>query len=1672
MKIALNNIPMTIVVVLTLGLFGCTNPPSVPYTSPANGAFNVPVNTTVEVAFTTAMDPSSATDPGSWSIVASQSGTHSAVGALDADQRVLTLTLDEPFQQGESVTVTITEAVKTSVFIPIDPIVIQFTTEGAGASSDDFNPADDEFSLFQMSPVTETRSIPLRPSLTANFDLPYQVTSAASAVSAHGTRTGSRELQFSHPGQVGDLADALQILLQGNSPELHPGEWLQVTFTNSLLSEIQAEEDEPRFLVPYVARFRARLGHATGGLGPREVLSAAGTSPILMAEAGEFLPYAGLEMLIVRPTGEIDLLRRGVSGEASSWVVQSQMQLDSTPICAILLDLDGDSRSEAVVACADGTLRTIGVQGQDLAEEADPVDLQGVIADTIAWTELDGDGLPDLLLGSADGLRVLRLIVTLDPSTFEFVEEWVVTGLMPLGGPVQSIEVADFDRDGRIDALVSAGDGYLLRGAGNGGFLESAILSPAPQGEVALGDVNGDGWVDAVAVAATGLSIHLHPGSMPQELWEGIPFLTGGAVQDLAVTEVDGDPVAIDDIVVLQDGSSDGLTLIRRLSADLGDSQIVSLEAPQNPSAASLTLVDSDGDHGTDILLTLSEANAAGTASLWRSAAVVSVDDSTLVYTMPSQVAVGPGESQVSIPLTADFEQNVSQFNIAIEFDQSLLQMVRIEADPANFPYGSVTVNEYIDQAEGIAAAELEINGYLPAGNDVPVARIVFQPQPSMLGEASYQLADGLLIDGVSWSNQSILHGDGALVSAEISGAQGVVSIESTTPSPEDLVCTPSSSGGVDEVLLEWTNPATYDSSGGIEITRDGSLIASLSGTDSSFTDPFPGSGSSVYAVTGISAGIASVPVSCEVVLIPAPVLQCQRLVSLPSTVFLSWGFVSGTSSWELRRDGNVVIQLGASQLSFNDPTDLNAHDYELRSVQVGQQASAPAHCSVDDAGGSGTVDPTDVTSALVGDDDVRITWFNGESYDHIDIFANGLLAASLPGNSTQYVANDLLPGAVQFTVQCFGDGGSSNAVAAPVVDVPLAPPASFECQSLGSDVELNWQNGPTNFDYDEVVVERSGPGGTDFFSLPGTSTSYVDAAGAGDWTYTVVGYFFNEGVNHAAPGAACGVSNIERVFYDSSTVVLGRPFSIDLQGQLLEQVSGWSLVLDYDSSRLQDISVFVPGVTPTGVSTTDEPLGTFAGLRRLTVAVEGASTGPSSDAILATISGSIPADFSLIGSALCHLVSATIEPASGGSPSSPTLSDGGVIVSGNALFVEPAILNPGEEIVVWARGVWLQPLTGYSVVLQWDPSILTCLEVSNIGTVGEDLSGPFSAFFSGIDASAGTAFGSVISAFSSITPSLDSELGYFRFMVSPSAPMGLTTEMLFGEHLTANSSITNIFVDDLATSITPTTVGAEFVVLSDSQPPTLLSISPTSGPATGGTEVLFNGNGFTPDTGVFFGSEPASSVVVVDVGTILATTPAGVSGSVDVSVFTVNGSATLSQAFEYYETSVSGYDPAQSALCGMIEMTVTGSGLPPTLEVLFGSVPSPSVEVAADGNSATVVVPSSYDAGVVDLVFVDGSGTTMQTFVGGFTYIDDGIFLRGDATCDGSVNIADVAAIAGYVAGAGVAPIILDSADIDDNGVVHIGDAVLLASFLFSGGAPPALPFPDAGTDPTADGL
>ncbi|NGN39688.1 autotransporter domain-containing protein [Mesorhizobium sp. CGMCC 1.15528] len=88
--------------------------------------------------------------------------------------------------------------------------------------------------------------------------------------------------------------------------------------------------------------------------------------------------------------------------------------------------------------------------------------------------------------------------------------------------------------------------------------------------------------------------------------------------------------------------------------------------------------------------------------------------------------------------------------------------------------------------------------------------------------------------------------------------------------------------------------------------------------------------------------------------------------------------------------------------------------------------------------------------------------------------------------------------------------------------------------------------------------------------------------------------------------------------------------------------------------------------------------------------------------------------------------------------------------------------------------------------------------------------------------------------------------------------------------------------------------------VLGAGTAPTITNVSPSTGPAEGGTSVVITGTNLTDATAVTFGDAPAASFAVITDTVITAITEAHAQGPVDVAVTTPNGNATAASAFTY----------------------------------------------------------------------------------------------------------------------------------------------------------------------------
>jgi IPT/TIG domain len=113
----------------------------------------------------------------------------------------------------------------------------------------------------------------------------------------------------------------------------------------------------------------------------------------------------------------------------------------------------------------------------------------------------------------------------------------------------------------------------------------------------------------------------------------------------------------------------------------------------------------------------------------------------------------------------------------------------------------------------------------------------------------------------------------------------------------------------------------------------------------------------------------------------------------------------------------------------------------------------------------------------------------------------------------------------------------------------------------------------------------------------------------------------------------------------------------------------------------------------------------------------------------------------------------------------------------------------------------------------------------------------------------------------------------------------------------------------------------------------TVSSLSPTSGPNAGGTSVTINGTNFTSPATVKFGTNAATNVDVVSATEITAVSPAGSSGTVDVTVTTSAGTSQTS-ANDQFTYDVSGPTAATAIPSEILTQNhgasftpVTGSG-------------------------------------------------------------------------------------------------------------------------------------------------
>ena len=193
--------------------------------------------------------------------------------------------------------------------------------------------------------------------------------------------------------------------------------------------------------------------------------------------------------------------------------------------------------------------------------------------------------------------------------------------------------------------------------------------------------------------------------------------------------------------------------------------------------------------------------------------------------------------------------------------------------------------------------------------------------------------------------------------------------------------------------------------------------------------------------------------------------------------------------------------------------------------------------------------------------------------------------------------------------------------------------------------------------------------------------------------------------------------------------------------------------------------------------------------------------------------------------------------------------------------------------------------------------------------------------------------------------------------------------------------------------------------------PAAVTGLSPSSGPAVGGTKVTITGSVLYAASAVTFGTTSAVFKVTSN-SKIVATAPPG-TGTVDVRVTTPAGASAAVTADKYTYVAapaVTGLSPTTGSTLGGTKVTITGSVFGGASAVKFGTSAAASFSVSS---ASEIVATAPAGTGTVDVRVTTPAGTSAVVTADRYTYIAPLI------TVTGVSSIADVPVAYGTSLGA-----------------------------------------------------
>jgi hypothetical protein len=158
---------------------------------------------------------------------------------------------------------------------------------------------------------------------------------------------------------------------------------------------------------------------------------------------------------------------------------------------------------------------------------------------------------------------------------------------------------------------------------------------------------------------------------------------------------------------------------------------------------------------------------------------------------------------------------------------------------------------------------------------------------------------------------------------------------------------------------------------------------------------------------------------------------------------------------------------------------------------------------------------------------------------------------------------------------------------------------------------------------------------------------------------------------------------------------------------------------------------------------------------------------------------------------------------------------------------------------------------------------------------------------------------------------------------------------------------------------------------------PKIAHLEPRTGPTSGGTRVVIEGEGFPANASVRFGGEPAKTVVVKNATRIETVTPARAAGMVDVEVSSAETGAGVAKAGFKYETTpppvITLLAPNKGTIDGGTELSIEGKNFAEGVVVLVGGVPVKTKRIS--GSVLEAKTPEGDDGKLVDVAVKNPDG-------------------------------------------------------------------------------------------------